>query len=114
MAYHDVVMLEQDTAKSGAQAPRYEPVTRIPCQIEYAGGDETFRGRQLESHISVVVESNFAYDWGRLSGNMRLRVLQGPDPGMILNVEYVNHRRKPGRSYSTQFYCREIAEGVNS
>jgi len=109
MAFRDVVRVEYDKAPNGAQEPQYATlISHLPCEIIYTGGDETFRGRQIEGHIRYVVEASYNAEWGRLRSNMRLVVLEGPDIDMILNVEYVNHRRKVGLDDSTQIYCKEL------
>lgn len=79
---------------------------RWPCRIIATGGDETFRGRQLESHVDYVLEG---WHTAGIKPSMRCEVTDGIPLGAVLNIEWVKHiPQTDGRPAQTWLYCREL------
>lgn len=100
--------IEDDAAPAGASDPSYSKIKYqgVPCRVEIVSGDETYRGRQLESHLSHVVEMQ------RLPGikpDMRLNMTGGNYAGRKLNIVYVRDLTGDGPLQRQQLYCRELA-----
>lgn len=106
----DFVEIQRDVALDGEQQPKYVTLIDIwPCHIQYVGGSETFRGRQLEGHITAVITGTWDHhEFGMWRPNMRARVIEGMMPDQILNIEYVNPWRFLHRSYAIDLMCRTL------
>ena len=97
------IQSKTDAADAAGQPTRTWSNTYInePAQVEYTGGTETFRGRQLEAGIQAVFtvrhrdeytpEMRISYG-GNYYGIVRVRPVQG------------------GRRY-TELYCRAVVNG---
>lgn len=78
----------------------------MPCNITTVTGEETYRGRQLEAHISHVVEMRW---FDGVLPTMRLSVTGGIYKDRVLNIRYVKPVRKPGKMPMQWLYCEELA-----
>ena len=79
----------------------------LPCKVTDTSGDETFRGRQIEAHISHVVECRY---FSGVTPSMRLYLTGGIYNGRTLNIEYVKIVREAGKIPLQWLYCKELAE----
>lgn len=105
-AFNDRVNIEDDVATGDNNAEVFgDSVTGIPCTIVTVSGDETYRGRQLEPHISHVVEMRFR---SGISAAMRLVAAGGIYNGRTLNIVSVRPVRRSNVPY-LELYCRELA-----
>lgn len=101
----DLATIEMDASNDAEQDPQYRQafLKNVPCSIAVVSGDESFRGRQLEAHLSHVVELH------RIEGvkaDMRLKVIGGPHKGSYLNIVYVRDMTAEGVPQRMQLYCR--------
>lgn len=102
----EVATIERDEADDGDQQPDYQTWKQgVPCSIATVSGDETYRGRQLEAHLTHVVE---LHRIPGLEANMRLRVTGGHFAGRYLNIAYVRDLIEDATPVRTQLYCREL------
>ena len=103
----DLCTIERDDSSDGETTPEWVTVYRsVPCEVQPISGDETFRGRQLEAHMSHVVEMR------RMPGilpTMRLSVSGGIHADKILNVVHVRELQQPIPGM-LQLYCRELVD----
>lgn len=108
--YPDRVNIEQDSSSAGSQTTDYsgpEFKKGIPGRIITTSGDETFRGRQLEAHVSHVFECRW---FNGVNPRMRLKVIGGIYKDRILNIVSVHPVQQPGKIPTQMIYCRELAE----
>jgi head-tail adaptor len=108
--YRDLVDIQQDSSAAGSPDPDYSgiPFMRsVPCSIMTKSGDETFRGRQLEAHLSHVIEMRM---YPGVKAMMRL-IDRGRLPGRVYNVVHVREidTDDNGRRNMLQLYCEELA-----
>ena len=53
----DIVTVQSDQRAEGSELPDYQPLyVNVPARIITTGGQETYRGRQLEEQIDFVVQ----------------------------------------------------------
>lgn len=76
----------------------------IPGRLISTSGDETYRGRQLEAHISYVYECRYV---AGVLPNMRLKMVGGIFADLLLNIAYVKVVREQGKIPRLWLYCRE-------
>lgn len=107
--FRDVVDIQQDGSAEGSPTPSYSGAPlyeSVPCKIKPISGDESYRGRQLEAHLSAVVEMQY------LEGvlpTMRLYVRAGIMAGRTLNIVHVRPLDLDrGRAPKLELYCREL------
>lgn len=108
-AYRDRVRIEYRTDAASAESPTWATLARgsaVPCSIEAAAGGESMRGRQVEAHITAIVEMRKRTD---LTPAMRLVVLTGPNKNKIFNLASVVilDRRGTGNPPRTVCHCIE-------
>lgn len=105
----DMVDIQQDASADGDPSPDYTGTALyedVPCNIQIVGGDETYRGRQLEAKTAAVVELH--YMTGVLP-NMRLYVTGGFLSGRTFNITNVRPKDLgPGKPKMLELYCREV------
>lgn len=77
-----------------------------PCKIQPTGGDETYRGRQLEAHIDYVVVGRFVYG---VTAKMRLYVTSGRHKDKTLNIETTHEKWDRENNPMLELYCTELA-----
>lgn len=89
------------------QDPTYTTVfqSRVPLQIMTTAGDETYRGRQLEGHVTHVLDAPYFVG---LTPKMQILVRSGLYKDRTLNVEHVRPYHKPGQVPRQEIYCREL------
>ena len=105
--YRDQVDIQQDSSAAGAPVPVYTggaKYAKVPCDIVTVSGDETFRGKQLEAHLSHVVEMQYMPD---VDATMRLSVTGGTLTGRTLEIVQVRPLDFNGRMRKLQLYCLE-------
>ncbi len=78
----------------------------IHCEIKTVGGDETYRGRQLQAGISHVVEMRYR---AGVTAKMRLLIRTGIYKDRILNIKVPRPIQKPGTPPMLELYCEELA-----
>ena len=108
--FRDMVTIQRDSSAAGSPqedftgAALYE---HVPCDIKVISGDESYRGRQLEAHISAVVEMQYLEN---VTPKMRLSVEGGMMNGRTLNVVEVRPMDLDGkgRAPKLELYCREL------
>jgi hypothetical protein len=110
MRFRDSVDIYEDKSLAGSPVPDYsgDPIYRaVPCSIMTTAGDESFRGRQLEAHLTHVVEM---HNYPNITATCRL-VDRGRLSGRALNVRQVRHLDvdTKGRRQIVQIYCEEAA-----
>lgn len=107
--FRELVDIERDTSPDGATGPDYASTRyrNVPCSIAIVSGDESFRGRQLEAHLSHVVELHWMPD---IQADDRVKVKGGIFDGRKLNVVHVHDLSGDGVPHRLQLYCRELAE----
>lgn len=106
----DIVDIQQDTSADGASAEDFsgDPLfADVPCKITLIGGDESYRGRQLEAHVSAVVEM---HDLPGIKPTMRLDVTGGFCDGRVFNIQSVRPKDYDGRVPMLELYCRELTD----
>lgn len=84
--YRDLVHVQQDnsTPDNPDQDFSGTPLYRnVPCQIIAVSGGEIFRGRQLESHVSFIVDMHYLPG---ILPEMRLLVVGGIHKDKVLNI----------------------------
>lgn len=109
MRYRDLVDIQQDSSADGeAENFTGKPLLEnVPCEIRTVSGDESFRGRQIEAHLTHVVEM---HDYPGVVSTMRL-VDRGRMAGRIMNIRHVRQLDVDafGRRKMLQLYCEELA-----
>lgn len=80
-------------------------VSNYPCHIQAIGGDESYRGRQLEGHVDYVVSGRYT---AGVTSEMRLYVTSGFHSGKTLNIDNVREI-KDQRGRRLEMYCTELA-----
>lgn len=104
--FNDRVNIQTDTSVPSSQTESFATSTPgIPCNVVTVSGDETYRGRQLEAHLTHVVEMRFR---SGITPMMRLVVAGGIYNGAVLNIQSVRPVRKPGKMPLLELYCREL------
>lgn len=106
-AYRDAVDIQCDTRAVGSQVPNYSgaPLYRsVPCKIEWTSGNETYRGRKLESRTDCVVEM---HQLDGIDTTMRLHVTSGQFAGKSLNISHVLPMVYRGFAQTIGIYCTE-------
>lgn len=105
--FMDRADVEQVTSPVGNPELTYETFkTNIPGRLISIGGDETFRGKQLEAKISHVYECRYVPG---VVATMRLRMTAGIFKGRVLNIDFANIVRKPGTVPMYELRCVELA-----
>jgi len=103
-AYRDTVTIQTQDAADGTAVPSFGTnfMTGVPCQVNSRGGNETYRGRMLEAHLTHIVEMNY------LDGvlpSMRLYVTGGVHAGRYLNIAYAQPVEGNGRCRKLELQC---------
>ena len=79
-------------------------VRNWPCDIQAVGGDESYRGRQLEAKVDYVVECRMV---DAVTSQMRLSVTGGIHKGKTLNIDHIrDFNDRKGRRL--ELYCTEL------
>lgn len=107
--FPDRADIEQDSRADGDQLPNYTgPAFKksVPGRLISTGGDETFRGRQLEAHIQHVYECRY---FPGVLPTMRLKLVAGLFKDRIVNIAYVKVIREKGTPPKQWLYCTELA-----
>ena len=101
--------IQQDTSNDDTPTPDFSGTpfkANWPCAIQPVGGDESYRGRQLEAHVDYVVSGRYV---SGVTSMMRLSVQKGLYDGKTLNIEQVRETQdKSGKPY-LELYCTELA-----
>lgn len=109
MSYNDRVDVYNDISAAGSSVPDYSgmPTYRdVPCTIRTVAGDETYRGRQLEAHLSHVVE---LWHLPSITSTTRL-VCKSRMIGRALNVRQAREiDQTRGIRQRLELYCEELA-----
>ena len=109
MSYRDYVDAYADVSAAGEAVPDYsgDPFYQaIPCSIVTVSGDETYRGRQLEAHITHVIETRYLPD---IVATTRL-IARGRLSGRVFNVDSVREiDQTKGRPQALLIKCVELA-----
>jgi hypothetical protein len=79
-------------------------VANWPCQITAVGGDETYRGRQLESTVDYVVAGRAVN--GVLADN-QFYATAGIHKGKTLNIDTVHYKLDKQNTPILELYCTE-------
>ena len=109
--YRDTVTIQQNSAADGAATPDYTGaafMSAVPCQITSRGGNESYRGRVLEAHLTHIVESQWI---DGVLPSMRLYVTGGIHTGRYLNIAYAQPVEGNGRARKLELQCmsQEVA-----
>lgn len=108
--YPDRANIEQDTSPDGSPVEDFSGTpfkAGIPGRVIDTGGDETFRGREIEPTISSVFECRY---FPGVRPTMRLKIVTGVHKNRILNIKYVKIIQEQGSIPEQWFYCEEIAD----
>jgi head-tail adaptor len=79
-------------------------VRNWPCSVQPIGGDESYRGRQLEAHVDYVVEGRWV---DGVKAEMRLYVASGFHRGKTLNIDNAREFKDRG-GRRLELYCTEL------
>jgi len=79
-------------------------VANWPCQIIAIGGDESYRGRQLESTVDYVVTGRSVPG---VVADQRLLVTAGLHKGKTLNIDVVHYKWDKQNTPILELYCTE-------
>lgn len=103
--YRDTVTIQNMTAAGGDAVPEYDSnlMAGVPCKIFTRGGDETYKGRILEAHLTHVVEMQWI---DGIKPGQRLYVTGGIHVGRYLNVQYVRPLEGNGRARKAELQCQ--------
>lgn len=107
--FRDLVNVQQDSSAAGNPVPDYSGsalYSDVACDITTVAGDETYRGRQLEAHVSHVVLMQYMPS---VTPKMRLLVTGGILSGSVLNIVSVRPKDYDGRAPKLELYCKELA-----
>lgn len=107
--FPDRADIQQDSKAAGAALPDYtgpEFKLGIPGSLVTVSGDETYRGRQLEAHLTHVYECRW---FNGVTATMRLKMTTGIYKDRILNIRAVKPVRKQGTPPMQWLYCEEEA-----
>jgi len=100
--------IEQDSRTGNDPNPVYTGrpfIKGVPSEIASVGGSETFRGRQLKSETTHVVEMH------RMDGiqpDMRYHVTGGAYAGSILHIMAVRDMTAEGIPMRMQLDCKQL------
>ena len=103
--FNDRLDLYSDTSTDDNPAEVFTiSTTGMPGHIRTINGDETYRGQQLEAHLTHVVETPWR---SSITADMRMTVVGGIYNGQVLNIEAVRPKRKPNCPPFIELYCKE-------
>lgn len=108
--FPDRADIQQDSSADGESDEDFsgEPFKKgVPGKVIDTGGDETFRGRQIEAHISHVYECRY---FPGIKPTMRLKMTAGIYKDQILNIEFVKVIRDQGKMPKQWLYCKQEAQ----
>lgn len=107
--FPDRADIQQDSSADGEDEDfSGEPFKKnVPGKLIDTAGDETFRGRQIEAHITSVYECRY---FPGVVPTMRLKMTAGIFKGRIVNIQYVKVIREPGKLPKQWLYCKEKAD----
>lgn len=100
------IQQDSSTDDNPAQVWTGTPLVRNwPCAIQAVGGDESYRGRQLEAKVDYMVECRMV---DSITSRMRLSVTGGVHKGKTLNIDHIREfNDRKGRRL--EMYCTELA-----
>ena len=75
-----------------------------PCHVQAIGGDESYRGRQLEAHVDYVIKGRFI---DGVQDEMRWYGVSGFHKGKTLNIDSVREIKDRG-GRRLELYCTEL------
>lgn len=107
MPFPDRCDILQDNAAAGASDPSYTGAKfkeGVVCNIKAVGGDESYRGRQLEGHLSHVV---MLPNMTGLTNAMQLSITTGLFNGRTLDIQHIRPKNEPGKPPLLEAYCVE-------
>lgn len=107
--FRDSITIQQDSSAAGNPVPDYSGTalyTGVPCDVSTIGGDERYRGRQLEAHVTHVVRLQSI---SGITPKMRVLVTGGFCLGSLLNIEAVRPMDYDGRAPKLELHCKELA-----
>jgi len=105
--FPDRATIQQDSSLDGSPVEDFSGTalkSSIPGRLVDVSGDETYRGRQLEAHVSHVFECRY---FSGVLPTMRLLMVGGIHGGKYLNIAYVKVVREQGKIPMQWLYCRE-------
>ena len=104
-AYRDTVTIQQNNAADGSPTPDFSGsafMAAVPCCVTSRGGNEQYRGRMLEAHLTHIVEMNWL---DSVLPSMRLYVTAGIHAGRYLNIVYAQPIEGNGRNRKLELQC---------
>jgi len=98
--------LQTDTATDDNPAESFaNTVVNMPVDIVAISGQETFRGRTLESNVDYVVTTPYRKG---VDPKQRIVPTTGIFKDKTLNIEHVHPIQKPGTRPTLELYCTEL------
>ena len=79
-------------------------IANWPCEIMPIGGDESYRGRQLESKVDYVVTGRFK---DGVTTDMRVYVTAGRHKDKTLNIDHAHEKWDKQNAPILELYCTE-------
>lgn len=79
----------------------------VPGRVIDTGGDETYRGRQIEASITHVYECRY---FSGVLPTMRLVMVGGIYKDRVFDIKFVKVIREQGKIPQQWLYCSELAE----
>lgn len=104
------IQTNASTADNPAQTWTGTLVTNWPCTIKSVGGGEQIRGRQIEPHITWVVEAHWGGDIKDVTQAMRILVTAGEYTNRILNIEKILPVSRVGKPHIMSMDCTESVD----
>jgi len=104
----DRANIQQDTSNDDTPTPTWTGtplVANWPCDILPIGGDESYRGRQLEAKVDYVATGRFV---DGVTAEMRLYVTAGQQKAKTLNIEQAHEKRDNRNRPILELYCTEL------
>jgi len=101
----DRVTITYDSSNTNDPDPTYSTLySNEPAKITEVGGSETFRGRQLEAHVTAVIEMRYRSD---VTSEMRITGASYPYTDRVYNIGAVKIIRQNSRPVALELDCTE-------
>lgn len=98
--------LQTDTSTDDNPAESFTTtVADMPLNVVPIGGQETYRGRQLEANVDYVIETPYR---SGVDPKQRIKMTSGIYNGQLLNIERVHRLHQDGSRPTLELYCTEL------
>jgi len=100
--------VQQDTSNDDTPTADFSGTPFLanwPCKIVPISGDESYRGRQLESTVDYVVSGRFR---DGVTPKMRVYVTAGTHKGKTFNIDNARESLDKQNAPILELYCTEL------